>query len=774
MDIFKAEPRSVYDLICMQSDTGFYMPAYQRPYSWEKRNIDDLFSDFKNVFSNLLHSDEALIFLGTILCVDDSKEKTNISPKASNTHCPPKVKLVIDGQQRLSTLVLVLISLNEKLRVSLKSISKNTGEHDDFSDSVSYLKENLKELIKDTSNFVHESQAEDETFKYLPKVTRSQVDRWGKNVDVAKYDSPLSHFIVEFQKHCISYNDRNFKDFPLNILPSSSNIVATNFKAIRGHLKKVIAGQMSDEVEAEELSVSDLVDSKYFLEAIQFPISPELAELANKNSQLSEIVFLICFTKFLMRRVCITYVEVNNESYAFDMFEALNTTGEPLTAIETFTPRVIEHIGQLEDEVTTEEEKDKAEHLLATFKGITSRFEGMSSTNKNKKAKALILAFVRAQSGSAKVTTLRDQRDAMLNSFGKAIFKDNYLKRLAITADFIFENWSAEKPNADNIVNQQQKEIVNLCLRYLVDLKHDIVQPLLVQFLIKAHETEGQEQFEVAVDEFYQVLKAVTSMSVLWRAMSGGADGIDGVYKSIHEKGILDATGEYLPLRMEGQVTLSSNVFNSHNVKNYLRDALEKKILSKDPQGETTQLKWLNVCKDKPMLEKPKNIKLAILAALHGVEYDNGQFARVDSYKNAFLNLEGWNLISESEKIKRIYENNTHPDWTDPDLRTPEVYNKLGNFIVDARGDVISGGSQSWGDIRQKMLIASNSQEIQTIGSYENQELSPETRRHVAILRVEKKFDEVTHFQQWNKDSIDDRTILLLKNLWSNLYSWLE
>ena len=50
----------------------------------------------------------------------------------------------------------------------------------------------------------------------------------------------------------------------------------------------------------------------------------------------------IIFARYLNYHVAMTIVTAGNEDDAFDMFEALNTTGEPLTAFETFKPKVIE------------------------------------------------------------------------------------------------------------------------------------------------------------------------------------------------------------------------------------------------------------------------------------------------------------------------------------------------------------------------------------------------------------------------------------------------
>ena len=60
-----------------------------------------------------------------------------------------------------------------------------------------------------------------------------------------------------------------------------------------------------------------------------------------KNSDSSGLIRLILFSYYLMKSVILTRVETRDEGSAFDIFDSLNPTGEPLTALETFKPRVM-------------------------------------------------------------------------------------------------------------------------------------------------------------------------------------------------------------------------------------------------------------------------------------------------------------------------------------------------------------------------------------------------------------------------------------------------
>ena len=59
--VFSSMPKSVYGVI---SDPGvcYYMPAYQRPYSWNKENVNDLSKILKAALSHFIKQKMQLPF----------------------------------------------------------------------------------------------------------------------------------------------------------------------------------------------------------------------------------------------------------------------------------------------------------------------------------------------------------------------------------------------------------------------------------------------------------------------------------------------------------------------------------------------------------------------------------------------------------------------------------------------------------------------------------------------------------------------------------------
>jgi hypothetical protein len=91
----EAHERTVYEIF---SDTyAFEIPPYQRPYAWEEEHTRQLLTDLLEAMDNTETSDE-VYFLGSIVLI-----KSPSDPQAR----------VVDGQQRLTTLTILLSVLRD-------------------------------------------------------------------------------------------------------------------------------------------------------------------------------------------------------------------------------------------------------------------------------------------------------------------------------------------------------------------------------------------------------------------------------------------------------------------------------------------------------------------------------------------------------------------------------------------------------------------------------------------------------------------------------------
>lgn len=91
----EAGEKTIADVFC--PNYAFSIPAYQRPYAWERQQVEELLSDLEEAMSPDSRSD-GFYFLGSIVLVKQ--------------HGNPEAK-VVDGQQRLTTLTIIFSVLRD-------------------------------------------------------------------------------------------------------------------------------------------------------------------------------------------------------------------------------------------------------------------------------------------------------------------------------------------------------------------------------------------------------------------------------------------------------------------------------------------------------------------------------------------------------------------------------------------------------------------------------------------------------------------------------------
>ncbi|TPI04890.1 DUF262 domain-containing protein [Helicobacter pylori] len=102
----KADAMKLLDFIGKSQEKQFVIPIYQRVYSWEKKQCKQLWDDIIKTGGNDQIEGH---FIGSIVFVHDSIYTTNYNEL-----------LIIDGQQRLTTITLLLIALKDHLNDEVK------------------------------------------------------------------------------------------------------------------------------------------------------------------------------------------------------------------------------------------------------------------------------------------------------------------------------------------------------------------------------------------------------------------------------------------------------------------------------------------------------------------------------------------------------------------------------------------------------------------------------------------------------------------------------
>jgi uncharacterized protein with ParB-like and HNH nuclease domain len=147
-----SEPLSLSDIF----SKNLSIPPYQRPYTWGidkygNNQVIQLLNDIKEVYDV---SNKPLI-LGTIILFEKRKRKKIVTNNKWRLRLATKLEIV-DGQQRLTTLAIILYALGSK------SIENNKFLKQDFRHKVS--KENIKANQKTIKEWLTEEKVDNDKF----------------------------------------------------------------------------------------------------------------------------------------------------------------------------------------------------------------------------------------------------------------------------------------------------------------------------------------------------------------------------------------------------------------------------------------------------------------------------------------------------------------------------------------------------------------------------------------------------------------------------------
>lgn len=412
MDVFDASPKSVFELFLMRGAAGYYIPAYQREYSWDAADhVSRFIEDICVGINTYVDHEDSITFIGSIISIRDSDNKT-VKPYVQG-HLPSEVMTIIDGQQRMTTMSLLAIVLHNMLSCRLHKIKEIQPNF-----SVWFANKSGQTLNQLAHTFELDKFSAEREYRFYPKIIRAYLDQWATTADLAKYVSPIAKFQFGYIQHIHRHDGsmpmteyvHDIEGVDTDQKPKHKRIV-DNIKSMRSEIKKIIMDS-HEEIKLPDLNEkirnNQAAEKKFFGDVLPNEI---MSIEGPPGSLLKETLYLLMLSNFFLHRVAVTAVVAKNESYAFDMFEALNTTGEPLTAFETFKPKVIDAEGLLGYENTI-----SRQHVVA----IDSRLDRYTKADDKQKATSrLLIPFRLMYEGEKLSKHLSAQRRFLSKAYDK-------------------------------------------------------------------------------------------------------------------------------------------------------------------------------------------------------------------------------------------------------------------------------------------------------------------------------------------------------------------
>lgn len=799
--IFDAESEGLYDFVS-KNGRGLYIPPYQRDYAWDKTNVERLIDDTIQGLNALLkRPDESITFIGTIIAMNDSKKST-ISPLVKN-QVYTQVMSVIDGQQRLTTLLMLSLALLLEIEVQWADLKKSKAPDSD--DARQWLETRVNDMRGLLSQMLSERQNNGEgEFRHFPKMIRAFVDTWSYEGDKAKYDSPISWLLFEYVRFR-EQQEPNWSKFQNALKESADGAVNEGqrkhfikmLKVMRDKLRNLpgddefpdLLSIVQDDEKQDTLFGEEFPES--MTTALESVLSPHLAlaqaaaldggkqsreEKQSKKwwEDSTNLVSLLFFSKFALERITLVVVTATTEDFAFDVFEALNTTGQPLTALETFVPKVVQSVGMTK--YNSSEEKKQLEIAGDYIRQVNRADE------RQKRSADLLVAFALAELGEKRSKNLADQRRFMREAFdayGDRKQQQEFIRHLAELSRFFDSVWvnGTLKPKVDGLA---LPEPAALCLRFLVDFGHTITAPLLAQYAAEVGTHKDLADRKNALGAFCEVVQAVTAFTVLWRASRSTTDRIDEVYRSLMAEGSPEHGVPALARGKRGEGPLPSVKF----IQSALVARLQAARIQAD--GKTKKYganiagkaEWIEKTISQPLWEV--NITLArfvLLVAFHDVvEGANGHLTRGKVGSNPTLLLDAW-VGDQFASVEHIAPRSKSFGWA-LDLYGDDEYERLGNLTLVPLRCNSSLSNRSWSQKRSLFAALSAKTEAEAkdilkamaaagvdVSEVGNNLYAGQYLPHVhAIGGVQ---------GDWNLDAVNARGRELADLVWQRLAPWL-
>lgn len=588
MAAFSADPSTLRSLI-LQPGQGFYVPVYQRDFTWDEDEINRLFEDLDHGITRAAAGQSPSTFLGSVILVSD---RSSVSGQDTDA-VPSTVLHVVDGQQRLTT---ILTTFGVVARFIAEEMKFLESEIDAGSVAtldrwlLNMLGERREELLNAVSISTFSG---DGVYTNKPRLVRQAHDEWGNNATTAKYESDIAWFLMAVTQH--RHADKaHLPVAPPPARPHLERVV----RLITDRVGEIAGGESECDVLNDLEFLTDVGMADTLIASRTDPVVDPCGTLDPNRQSAGRLLVL---ASFLLNGVLVIDVKAPDEDYAFALFEPLNTTGQLLTALETLKPLVV----QSEAGVAAYPSSTSAQ----SFGSVEERFPSSMRTDDRAKASSeLLTAFALAERGRRLSRTLLDQRQFLRSEFqavappaGTIEKSRSFVARLADTSVFVFDIWHDRDPGFMSTAT----DLDRLCIQVLRSTNHTIVMAVLARY----YAAWAQDPTAARKSEFLSVLQGVTAFWTMWRTSRPTTKGIEDVHRKLAAVGHPDTGLPPLAWRPDGGAT--QQLPSADAVRRALRHVLSVR------GGINTPAHWRDKVALQPLYDTSKTLAKFVLLAAH-------------------------------------------------------------------------------------------------------------------------------------------------------------
>lgn len=771
-EIFTVAPTSTSQFLS-ENGQGCYIPAFQRPYSWDRENISRLFEDVLSGLRQLKDRPNTISFLGTIISIHDTDYRT-VEP-LFRPDVAPRVMTIIDGQQRICTLIMSNIALHNHIQMASSNYSNRSENH--FSWIYEYSMEMLASL---RMTYLIERVTGDANYRFYPRVIRADSDAWSKRRNQARYESETARLIWDYICFNESKREGRFKFEPTSSSKSTPNCyqkIQGEFAFIQKELRRIC------ELKPHDFDFLDLVTATQegsvskAIWGLKPPneVKKYIAETSQDDDYAEYCTLLryLIFARYLNHRVAITNVMTKNEDDAFDMFESLNTTGEPLTAFETLKPKVIS-METLEKYNTS----DSSGYISAIERYLN---KARSAEEKQRRTSEMLVAFALAETGCKLQQRLNRQRHYLRDQFDDLVRPDDksqsrqFVRSMGVVASFMENGWNVgrgNQPRFDPLSVGDEDALVGF--EALRKLRHSITIAPLSRFYQAALDSDDAERSS-QIDDFISAIKATAAFSFFWRSAMGGTKNIDSYYRDILRSGI-SLDGEKIPPLARRPNGGQTGVISIVNYKKSLQLLLRKKA------GIASRDEWVNRISTTDVYQSATVIaRFLLFCATDDSVADSARPGLIEKGRDGrspMLTLDRWN-DEQYFTVEHIAPNSRSNGWASDIYNDHRNIHLLGNLILLPKdvNNIIANRSWQHKRLMYRLLAAETQFEFDEISLELGKEglVLGKTAANVLAnskyLGICKSVGNVEG--TWSLKIIEERTRCLAGLAWDRLAPWL-